>query len=95
MSKGCHHSDTEAAKQGKDASHADMLLQPIHLPSSTSKVLERLVQRRVQNHLRNFDLVVVVVTVLVVININIIIIFTFLSSIITGYSVLELSLIHI
>lgn len=41
-------------KQGKDVTRADNL-RPVSLLSVISKVLERLLQRRVQNWLRNFD----------------------------------------
>ena len=44
-------------KQGKDASRPDNL-RPISLLSATSKVYERLVQRRVREHLINFDVLV-------------------------------------
>ena len=41
-------------KQGEDFSRPDNLW-PTSLLSATSKVLERLIQRRVLDHLRNFD----------------------------------------
>ena len=44
-------------KQGEDSSRPDNLW-PISLLSATSKVLERLVQRRVLDHLRNLDVLV-------------------------------------
>ena len=44
-------------KQGKDATRSDNL-RPISLLSATSKVFERLVQRRVREHLTNFDVLV-------------------------------------
>ena len=44
-------------KKEKDTSRTDYL-RPISLLSATSKVLERFVQRRVLDHLENFDVLV-------------------------------------